>query len=279
MRFQAGWRCASIILIGLLAACGAQDAAQSEAMDYGGASAPAPMADAAAPAPGGQEFLAYEHSAGISLEPGQIQPRLRDAQAACNDGRFGACVVLNLSQQGGDHPGASLGMRIAPGGVEPMIALASAGAELGHRSTHAEDLAVVVRDNALAAQRLRNERARLQEFQARRDLAVADMIALSQRLAETDAALEAIEQQAAQHRRRIDTQLLTINFQASRSQEGRNEIVLAVRDFGATLATGTAWTIRAAAFLLPMLVALAFLLVLLRRWRRRRGDARSTGQG
>lgn len=270
MAFQAGWRCVPIIVIGLLAACGAQDAAQSEAMAYGAAPAPAPITDAAASAAGVQEFLAYEHSAGISLAPDAIQPRLREAQAACNDGRFGTCVVLNLSQQGGDYPGASLGVRIVPEGVEPMIALASAGAELGHRSTHAEDLAVVVRDNALAAQRLRNERARLQEFQARRDLAVADMIALSQRMAETDAALEAIEQQAAQHRRRIDTQLLTINFQATRVQEGRNEIALAVRDFGATLATGTAWTIRAAAFLLPMLLALAVLVLLVRRWRRRR---------
>ncbi|MBJ6982694.1 DUF4349 domain-containing protein [Luteimonas sp. MC1572] len=257
-------------LVAMLAACGAQDASRSEAMDYGAASAPAPMADAAAPAAGGQEFLAYEHSAGISLAPDAIQPRLREAQAACNDGRFGACVVLNLSQQGGDYPSASLGVRIVPEGVEPMIALASAGAELGHRSTHAEDLAVVVRDNALAAERLRNERARLQEFQARRDLAVADMIALSQRLAETEAALEAIEQQAAQHRRRIDTQLLTINFQATRTQQGRNEVALAVRDIGATLATGTAWTIRAAAFLLPLVAVLGILLVLLRRWRRRR---------
>lgn len=263
-----GARVSVLALVALLAACSGRDASQSEALAYGGG-APAPAADVGARVDGAQEFLAYEHRAGVSLDAAQIQPRLREAQAACSDGRFGDCVVLNVSQQGGDQPNASLGMRIAPAGVEPMIALASADAELGNRSTHAEDLAVVVRDNALARDRLRRERDRLQEFQARRDLAVADMIALSKQLAETEAELEAAEQAGAQHRRRIDTQLLTLDFQPTRAEGSRNEVAQAVRDFGRTLGTGTAWTIRALAFLLPLGLVLGVLLALLRRWHRR----------
>ena len=87
-------------------------------------------------------------------------------------------------------------------------------------------------DNTLMQDRLRKELARLQEFQQRRDLAVADMIALSQRMAEAEAQLQAAEQQGAQHRRRIDTQLLTLHFQPPGSEEGRNEVVQALRDFG-----------------------------------------------
>lgn len=215
-------------------------------------------------------YLAYEHDASITLPADRIQPRLQEAQAACNTGKFGNCVVLNVRQQGGDWPSATLGMRLAPAGVEPMIALASAQAELGSRSTRAEDLAVAVRDNTLAQDRLRRERERLQEFQARRDLAVADMIALSKQLAETEAQLESAEQQGAQHRRRIDTQLLTLDFRPTVSQANRNQIWLALRDSGETLSSGVAWTIRTVAFVLPVGVALLALVVLVRWWRRRR---------
>jgi hypothetical protein len=249
-----------------LAACSKHSA---EPVAYGGVAA-----EAAATGRSGDgeaaSFLAYEHHVGIRLAAADIEPRLKAARAACEQARFGGCVVLNVQQQGGDHPSASLGLRIAPAGVEPMIALASEGADVGHRSTRAEDLAVVVRDNDLAQARLRKERERLQEFQARRDLSVADMIALSQRLAETEAQLEDAENQGATHRRRIDTQLLTLNFQPPSGQSNRNDIVLALRESGGILASGVAWTIRALAFLLPLLVLAGIVVMLIRRRRRRR---------
>ncbi len=219
---------------------------------------------------GAPSFLAYEHNVAVELPDADIAARLERTQQACIEAKFGECVVLSVWQSGGDHPSATLGMRLVPEGVEPMIALAGEGARLGSRSTRAEDLAVVVRDNDLAQQRLRKERERLQEFQARRDLAVADMIALSKQLAETEAQLEAAEQAGAQHRRRIDTQLLTVEFRPTSTQEGRNEIWMAFRESGATLASGLAWTIRSLAFLLPALLVLAVLVVAIRRWRRRK---------
>ena len=267
-----GTKVATIFCALLLAACARQSSSQ-ESPAFGGA-APAPVADAGASvANAGDQaraYLAYEHTVGVSLAADGIVQRLGEIKAACDDGRHGECVVLNVWQQGGDHPAASIGMRIVPSGVEPMIAQASAGADLGERSTRAEDLAVVVRDNGLAQDRLRKERARLEEFQARRDLAVADMIALSKQLAETQAQLEAAEQQGAQHRRRIETQLLTINLQPTSAQESRNDIVLALKDSGRTLASGVAWTIRSLAFLLPVLLVLSAVFALVRRWRRRK---------
>ena len=261
-----------LLLLLLLAGC-QRDAGTAA---YSGSAAPesAPMAAADAAGARGnraesQAMLAYEHSVEIALPEDDIVARMQEAQLACRQAKFGDCVVLNVRQQGGDYPSASVGMRIAPAGVEPMIALASREAELGSRNTHAEDLAVVVRDNALAQDRLRRERERLQEFQARRDLAVADMIALSKQLAETEAQLQAAEQEGAQHRRRIDTQLLTLNFQPPRGERGRGEIGEAVRDFGRTLAMGTAWTIRALAFLIPLAVLLFVVVAGIRRWRRR----------
>lgn len=252
----------------LLAACSDKVV---ETAAHGGAAPDFTIAAADTPdRPPADAFLAYEHDATVTLAAGQIPARLQQVQAACTAGTHGQCVVLAVHQQGGDWPSASLRVRIEPAGVEPMIALASAGAQLGSRSTRAEDLAVVVRDNALAQRRLRNERERLQEFQSRRDLSVGDMIALSRQLAEVDAQLEAAEREGAQHRRRIDTQLLGLEFRPSASQASRNEVWQAVRDSGATLSAGLAWTIRAVVFLLPALVVVWTLVALIRRWRRRR---------
>ena len=229
---------------------------------------------AASPAPGSpgglEAMLAYEHHVGIVLAADQIEPRMQAAKVACEEGRFGACVVLDARTESGERPSATLGMRIAPAGVEPMIALAGKGARLGTRSTHAEDLAVQVRDNALVQERLRNEMARLEEFRQRRDLAVADMIALSRQMAEAQAQLDAAEREGAQHKRRIDTQKLTLDFRPPSGESGRGEIGQALRDFGGTLASGIAWTIRASAFLLPVLVVLVALVALWRRLRRGR---------
>ena len=253
----------AIVLTLLLAGC------SEKSVPSQGFAASAPAA-AEALRSGAENFLAYEHSATVRLAAEDIPMRLREAQAACNEGKFGECVVLNVQLEGGDYPSATLGVRIVPAGVEPMIAQASQGAQLGSRSTRAEDLAVAVRDNALAQSRLRKEQERLQEFQGRRDLAVADMIALSRQLAEVESQLEATEQQAAQHRRRIDTQLLTLHFQRTQGNESRSEVLAALKESGSIVALGIAWTIRALAFLLPLLALLFVLVLVVRRLRRRR---------
>ena len=267
MSMMRARRCLLVLVIAL-AACSRTGSSDS-AVAGGSASAPmlvrAVVANEQESAPAA--MLAYEHNASIELEADRIAARLQQARDACTGKRFGDCVILNVQQEGGEHASASLGMRMAPAGVEPMIALAGAGARLGSRSTQAEDLAVVVRDNSLAQDRLRKELARLQEFQQRPDLAVADMIVLSQRMAEAEAQLQAAEQEGAQHRRRIDTQLLTLHFQPPGGEAGRNEIAQAMRDFGGILSMGTAWLIRAAAFLIPLVLVIALLVAGVRRWR------------
>jgi hypothetical protein len=236
------------------------------AMDAGGSGPAQATANRAG------SMLAYEHSVVVWLDAGQIPQRLQTVRDACSQQRVGDCTVLDVDQQAGDTRSASLTVRVVPAGVEPLISLAGKDGEIGHRRTHAEDLAVAVRDNDTQRQRLQNERTQLQAFQQRRDLAVADMIALSRQLAEVEAQLQAAEQEGAQHRMRIDTQKLTISFLPPAGQSGRSEIGQALRDFGQTLAMGTAWTIRAAAFLIPLGLV---VLVAVWLWRRlRRGGAR-----
>lgn len=256
-------RCRALVLaIVLVAGCSqAQREPGSEPMRATAAMPAAKARDSA--------MLAYEHDAELLVAASEIPARLRGARAACVSARFGACTVLTVGEEGGDTPRATLGMRLAPQAVEPMIGLAGKGAQVGSRSTRAEDLADVVRDNTMSQDRLRREMERLQQFQARGDLSVADMIALSKQLAETESQLQAAQDQGARHRQRIETQLLTLRFVPPGGESGRGEIARAVRDFGGMLATGTAWTIRAFAFLVPMGVLVAALVFMRRRWRRR----------
>lgn len=216
-------------------------------------------------------MLAYEHSVVVWLDAEQIPSRLQAVRDACSQQRVGDCTVLDVDQQAGETRSASLTVRVVPAGVEKLISMAGKDGEVGHRRTHAEDLAVAVRDNELQRQRLQNERTQLQAFQQRRDLAVADMIALSRQMAEVESQLQAAEQEGAQHRMRIDTQKLTISFLPPAGQSGRSEIGQALRDFGETLAMGTAWTIRAAAFLIPVVLVVLVAVWLWRRMRRRGG--------
>lgn len=242
---------------------------EPQAADAGGVVYNA-MPRAALAAPPGT-FLAYEDSVEIALPREQIVVRVHAMQKACVDQRFGDCSVLEVSQRGGENARASLTVRIAPKGVEPFITLAGEGAEVGSRDTRAEDLAEAVAENQKTQDRLTRERARLEEFQRRPDLKVADMIALSQRLAELDGELQGTQQQQAQHRRRIDTHKVTLEFVPPNTLSDSSEVRAALSDFGDTLSAGTAMVIRVIAALLPALVLLglpAFLLV--RRWMRRR---------
>ena len=212
-------------------------------------------------------FLAYEHDVAIELAAADIPARLQAVQASCQSGKFGDCAVLDVRQSAGDAPSASLTVRIAPQGVEPIIAQAAHGAEIGSRSTHAEDLAQVMADNDLQQLRLQKEHAKVLEFQQRKDLAVADLLAISKQLSEIEAGLQTAQREGAQHRRRIDTQRVTLDFRPPGGQRGRSEIAQSFLDFGSILSVSVAWMIRAFAGLLPLLVVLSVVVFL---WRRRR---------
>ncbi len=215
-------------------------------------------------------FLAYEHSVQLQLPGKEIAARVKAVAEACQSARFGDCAVLNVAQQAGDTPSGSIQVRIAPKGVEPIIALATDKGEVTTRTTQAEDLAQQVADTALTQARLKNEHGRLLEYQQRRDLAVADLLTISQRLSEIEAGLEQANRDAAQQRRRIDTQLLTINIESTSSQRSRSEIGRAFGDFGDIFTTSLAYLIRVVAGLLPVLIAGGVVLWLGRAWWRRR---------
>ena len=223
---------------------------------------------APARAPAGTS-IAYEHSVEVRVPGNEIPQRIDAVQSACFSQKFGDCAVLNVEQRGGDFPRGSITVRIDPKGVEPLLGAASEGGDVISRTLRADDLEEAVTDNQLRRSRLEKERARLLEFQDKPDIKLEDMLKLSKRLSEVEAALDIAQQQHAQQRRRIDTNRLTIEFETTRTEAGRSDIGDAFRDSGRVFAASIAFMIRALAAAVPVVLLLGLVVLLVRRLRRR----------
>lgn len=272
------------LLLVALAGCSRHPGAQSPAAAEAAADAAAAAADAAAPAPAAPAavlqapkgtFLAYEHDARVRMAGAQIPAHIDAVRNACLQARFGDCAVLDIAQRGGTFPGGSITVRTAPAGVEPLLRLAGEGGEIASRSTRAEDLAQQVADNRLTRARLENEHARLLEYQRRGDLKMADLLTISQRLAEIEGGLQVAQQDAAQQQRRIDTQRLEIMFEAIGTERSRSELGQAFAETGQIFSGSLGLMIRLIAGVLPPAILVAVLVWIARLWWRRRRKSAS----
>ena len=211
-------------------------------------------------------FLAYEHSVGIRLPVEQVEPRLAAVREACSRQRFGQCDLLAIEQNQGAYQAASITVRIAPAGVEPMVGFAGDGGELQSRHTRAEDLAQAVSDTEQQRQRLERQRKTLLQYQARTDLSVSDMLALARELAEVEVQLAGNAQQSAQQQRRLTTNLLTLSFSTDGEPIGRLARIGAAASGMLDNATeGATEAIRLLGYGIPFVIIL-FPLALLVRW-------------
>ncbi len=216
-------------------------------------------------------MLAYAHEVGFEVAPDSMAARIAAVQSACNEERFGACSVLGIEQNTGDQPRSSIQVRAAPAGIEPLIALAADGSDIAERKTSAEDLADAVADVAAQRDLLRRERETLLGYTERKDLSVADLISLSQRLAEVESGLHELGQEAANQRRRIETNRLKIELRSNVEYNARSDHSLgdAWNSFIDSLVEGVFDTAQYAGYLLPLLM-LIFPLALGWRWAWRR---------
>jgi hypothetical protein len=215
-----------------------------------------------------EAMLAYEHEVTVRMDAERIPAHVKAVRDACERRTHGACLVLAVGENGGRYARASIRVRAEAKAIEPLIRAAGDGGEIADRSTRAEDLSTAVRDNTLRQDRLRKEHARLIEFQSRSDLKVADMIALSDQLSNVESELAQAEREGAEHKRRIETQQLSIDFLPPNGEAGRSDIAEAFRDSGRVMAASTAGVIRVVAALVPVLLALIVGIWLLRRaWR------------
>lgn len=248
----------AIVLLAVLGAC------KKEAVTAAETAPPEGVAGVASKAGG---FLAYAHTVKFEVAPETIDGRISALQSACIDERFGACSVLAVESSSGRWATGSIALRVVPAGVERLVELGADGARAASRHTVAEDLADAVADVTDSQDLLTRQRAKLLEFSERKDIGIADMITLSERLAAVDAQLQSLAQDAAQQRRRIETNHLKIEFASNAEWEDESAFSFGElwETFASNLQDGVEGAAEYAGFLLP-LVILFFPLALLWRW-------------
>jgi len=222
--------------------------------------------------------LAYEHSIEITLPREVFSARMDAVRAACLDERFGACSLLSVEQNAGEHPRGALTVRLLPAAVEPLTALASEGGELGSRETRAEDLAEAVADTGAQLDRLTLQREKLLQFQSRDDLSVSDMLTIARELASVEAELQGQQRNAANQTRRLESNLLTLKFATPYETSRFTRLSEAFSESIDTALDGMIDAVEYVAYCIPLLVV-AFPLALFWRflWRRATRRARSAG--
>ncbi|KZC23228.1 hypothetical protein RHOFW104T7_15275 [Rhodanobacter thiooxydans] len=219
-------------------------------------------------------MLAYEHVLRIRLPGAEIAGRVTAARQACETGRFGACDVLRIEQAEHD---AELAVRIVPEGVEPMAKLAAQGGTVGFRQTTAEDLADVVNDNQRQRELLEKHAQHLAELAARKDIAVADLIALSREQASVESQLQSVQAVAANQQRRLDTNRLELHFGDTSAYSRSGRIGDGFSGLLDETTEGVTDALRLLGYGLPFLI-LAFPLALLWLWLWRRFTRRGRMQ-
>jgi Domain of unknown function (DUF4349) len=264
---------AFVVICALFALCGCRDGAFGLASTQalpGMALQQAAMAPFT-PTTRRTDTLAYEHTVSIETSKDLLPTRLREVEAACNTDGPSGCTILDVSlnsQQ--DLPHGSIRMRLASAGLEPIISLASKDAKVTGRSTHAEDLAEPVADNERQLALLTLHRDRLTELM-RGKLNVDQLITVSKELATVQSQIDALSTAGANLQRRIDTDLLTINFSLPMQVYAADQspVMDALRSFGSNFRAAVGMVIRFLAVLLPWLVVILpglFLLRLFWRW-------------
>lgn len=219
-------------------------------------------------------MLAYEHVLRIRLPGTEIAGRLAATRQACETARFGACNVLRIEQAEHD---AELAVRIVPEGVDPMAKLAAQGGTVGFRQTTAEDLADAVNDNQRQRELLEKHAQHLAELAGRKDIAVADLIALSHEQASVESQLQSLQAVAANQQRRLDTNRLELHFGDTSAYSRSGRIGDGFSGLLDETTQGVTDALRLLGYGLPFLI-LAFPLALLWLWLWRRFTRRGRMQ-
>lgn len=221
--------------------------------------------------------LAYEHTVSVAVAGSELAERMKSVQGACADERFGKCRLLRFDESRGRYASGIVTVRVEPAGVEPLVALASTNGTISSRETRAEDLSVVVADTSRQREQLAAQRIQLDEFRNRKDLAVADMIALAHEVVQVESNLADLDETSSGLQNRLDTNLLTLQFRASEKDSNWAHLGESISNSLDSFIDGTSEAIEMIAFGFPFLIIL-FPLALLWRWLWRRVTSSSTRQ-
>lgn len=225
-----------------------------------------------------QRFLAYEHRVSLEVDAPQLERLYRELQDACVNEATWHCTVMDASiqlergQRGGT---AHLNLRASPEGVRAVRKRLADSGGVVSQGTHVDDLGQPIAEVGKRLEMLKNYRASLLDLQ-RKATKVEDLILIAEKLSETQSELEAATGQNTHLMDRVNREVLSIDL-STRQTAARSlwaPIGNAFREFLPALVRASASVIEAVAYLLPWGIALAVVVAvcikLRRKWRQRR---------
>lgn len=221
--------------------------------------------------------VAYEHVIEMEVPSGQLRQVAGAVQQACAALPEGRCTLLESSIRSGHDAGATVQMRVAPDGVNKVLASLDGRGKVLAQSSKGEDLAEPIEDAGRKMAMLTAYRDQLETLARQRALDAEALVKLHRALAEVQGEIDTAATSQAQLRRRVDTELLTVALSEHAKAGQAREVGQAVDDFGANLLQGLAMLITFVASTIPFALAGSVGYLAWRRVRagRRRAASRS----
>ena len=220
-----------------------------------------------------QEYgtLAYEHRYVIEIEEQRVDEIVDSITSACIADIDNACKILSASVNAGEYASATVKLRIAPGGVEPIIQLAETLGTVSQIETLAEDLAEPVADFESRLKMLTSYLEKLHALEIKSDQNVDALIKIESEISRVQSEIEQVNGRLSFNKNRIKTEVVELKFVTSTPQGFWAPIGESFSDYSTNLAEGVSSAISGTALVLPWLVILIPLFILFRFiWRRGR---------
>lgn len=217
------------------------------------------------------KYLAYEHSVTVDVKEESLSQAYKSTLDACSNNKENECTILDSSISAGTYPFASIRLRIKPEGVNGIISVASSKGTLIQQSTHVEDLAKPVLDNAQRLKMLESHRDNLLALQEKAKDDVDSLIKISSELSRVFSDIEQAKGQEAFLSQRINMEVVNIYYQVRLNRSFWKPISNSLSDFSNNLADGISGTIITVAYLLPGAILFVVIFSAVRFvWKRKR---------
>lgn len=199
--------------------------------------------------------VAYEHEIEMEVPSGHLRQVATAVQQACAALPERGCTLLESSIRSGFDAGAVVRMRVAPEGVNKVLASLDGRGKIMAQSSKGEDLAEPIEDGDRKMGMLTTYRDQLQTLARQRALDAEALVKLHRALAEVQSEIDNAATSQAQLRRRVDTELLTVALREHAKAAQASMVRQAVDDFGANLLQGVAMLITFVASTIPFALA------------------------
>lgn len=214
-------------------------------------------------------YLSYEHSLSVELEKAALATKFKALTDQCSADRENNCTLLETDFSGGSYTYARIKLRVAPTGVEKILALAGDNGKITNEMTTVEDLSTQIFDTEKRIKLLQTYQNDLLDLQKQAKGNIDSLIKVSQEIASVQSQLEELSGSSQALMQRVNMDIINIRLSSRNEKAFWTPISDALDEFKGNLAEGIAGAITGVAYLIPWLIVLIVIFFISRFiWRR-----------